>query len=94
VDALAVVVHRHRELLLGGLLPDHVLIQEFLHLERLGELVGAGGGLLGLIVFENRVANGYALVTDVRTGIIAGGGDQLPDYILALMTERASQGFI
>jgi hypothetical protein len=94
VDALAVVVYRHRELFLGSLLPDHILIEEFFHLERLGKLVGAGGGLLGFIVFENGIADRYALVANVRTGIIAGGGDQLPDYILALMTKRAPQGLI
>jgi hypothetical protein len=88
------VVYRYGELLLGCLLPNHVLVEEFFHLERLGKFVGTGGGLLGLIVFENGVADSYALIANVRTGIIAGGGDQLPDYILALMTKRASQGFI
>ena len=51
VDALAVVVDRHRQLLLGGILPDHVLIQKLLHFQRLRDLVGGSRGRLDLVVF-------------------------------------------
>jgi hypothetical protein len=70
------------------------LIEKFLDLERLGQFVGTGSRLLGFVVFKNGVANSNALVTNVRAGIIAGGGDQLPDYILALMAKGTPQGFI
>ena len=44
VDALVVVVDRDSELLLGLLLPDDVLVEEGLHFQRLGQMIGSGGG--------------------------------------------------
>ena len=44
VDPLAVVVNRDRQLLLGGLLPDHVLIQKLLDFQGLRDLVGVPDG--------------------------------------------------
>jgi hypothetical protein len=41
LDALVVVVDRHRQLLLGGVLADHVLIQVLLQFQRLRQLVGS-----------------------------------------------------
>ena len=40
VDPLAVVVDGNRQLLLGGFLADHVLIQEFLYFQRFRDLIG------------------------------------------------------
>jgi hypothetical protein len=42
------------------------------------------------VVFENRVANGNALVADVSTWIVARGGDQLSDGVLTLMAKRTA----
>ena len=94
MDALAVVIDRHRQLLLGGFLPDHVLIQKFLHFQGLRNLVGNARGRLDFVVLQNRVAYGDALVTDIGAGIVAGGGDEFADYVLALMTKRAPQSII
>ena len=94
VDPLAVVVHRHRQLLLGGFLPDYVLIQKLLYFQGFRDLVGSSGRSLDLVVFENRVADRNAFVADVGTRIVAGGGDELSDYVLTLMTKRTSQSII
>jgi hypothetical protein len=82
-----VVVNRDRELLLGGILPDDVLIEKFLHFERFGNFVRRPGGSLNLVVFQDGIANGDALVADVRPRIVAGRRDQLADYVLALMAK-------
>ncbi len=81
------VVDRDRQLLLGGFLPDDVLIEKFLYFQRLGNLVGDPAGGSDLVVFQNRVADGDALVADVRPRIVAGGRDQLSDYVLALVAK-------
>jgi hypothetical protein len=47
------VVDRHGQLFLGGILPDHVLIEIFLDLEGLRDPVRGGGGRFGLVVFED-----------------------------------------
>ena len=39
VDALRMVINGHRQLPLGGLLPDHVLIQKIFYFQRLRDLV-------------------------------------------------------
>jgi hypothetical protein len=88
VDALTVVVYRHRQFLLRGILADYVLIQELLHFQWLGYLIPNPGGSLDLVVLQNRVANGNALVADISAGIIARGRDEFPDYVLALMAKR------
>jgi hypothetical protein len=90
VDALAVVVHGYRKLLLRGFLPNHVLVKELLDFQWFGNLVGAAPGRLGLVILQNRVANSDALVADVGAGIVAGGGNEFTDYVLALMTKRTS----
>ena len=94
VDALAVVVDGHRQLLLGGFLPDHVLIQELLYFQGLRDLVRGSGGRLDLVVLQNRVADRDALVADVGAGIVAGGGDELSDYVLTLVAKRTPQSII
>ena len=43
---------------------------------------------------KNRVADGDALVADVSPGIVAGGRDQLSDYVLALMAKGTTQSII
>src|ERR1019366_6686244 len=88
VDPLAVVVNRHRQLLLGGLLPDHVLIQELFHFQWFRDLVRGPGRRLDLVVLEDGIADSNALVADIRTRIVAGRGNQLSDYVLTLMAKR------
>jgi hypothetical protein len=72
VDPLAVVVHGYGKLLLGGFLPDDVLIQEFLDFQRLGQFVGTRGGSFRAVVFQDGIADRYTFITDVRPWIIAG----------------------
>jgi hypothetical protein len=90
VNPLAVIVNRHRQLLLGGFLTDHVLIEELLYFQRLRDLVGGPGRGLDLVVLEDGIADSNALVADVRTRIVAGRGNQLSNYILTLVAERTS----
>ncbi len=87
LDPLVVVVDRDRELLLGLLLADHVLVEELLDLLRGGE-AGAGGLPLGAaVVRDDVVADVDALVADED----GGAGDQLADVVLVLVAERAAQ---
>jgi hypothetical protein len=44
-----------------------------------------------LVVFEDRIADGNAFVTNVGARVVRRGGNELPDYILALVAERAAQ---
>jgi hypothetical protein len=46
------------------------------------------------IIFDDRIANGYALVADVSAGIIAGGRDKLADNVLAFVAEGTAKGVI
>ena len=95
VDPLVVVVNRHRELLLGLLLADDVLVEEGLHLGRLGKLVGRGCGLrFRAVVFQNGVADGNALIADVGARIIGGRRNQLGDGVLRLVAKRTAQYFV
>ena len=87
LDPLVVVVDRDRQDLLGGVLTDHVLVQEPVDLLRLGELVQAELGGLGELLLDDLVAEIDALVADVH----AGAGDELLDLLLALPAERALQ---
>jgi hypothetical protein len=94
VNALVVVVHRHRQLLLGRLLADHVLIQILLQFERLWKLVGETIGMLLAVVLKDGVAYGDALIANVRSRVVTGGGNELPDNVLALMTKGTAQRIV
>jgi hypothetical protein len=94
VNPLAVVIYGHGELLFGGVLPDHVLIEKFLDLKRLGDLVGRPGRWLDLVVFQDGIADGDALIADIRPRIVAGRGDELTNYVLALMAKRTAQSIV
>ena len=50
--------------------------------------------LIMTVVFENRITDGNAFVTNIRLGIVGGRGDQLPDYILAFVAEGTTQSII
>jgi len=88
VDPLAMVVDGDGELLLSGFLPDYVLIQKLLHFQGFGDLVGGSRGGFDFVVFENGVADSNALVANISARIVAGRGDEFPDYVLTLMTKR------
>ena len=67
------VVNGDGKFFLGLFLPDDVLIEERFDLLRLGQMVGGGGGMrFRAVVFQNRVADGDALIADVSARIVAG----------------------
>jgi hypothetical protein len=87
MDALAMIVNRYRQLFLGPILADHILVQVFLYFQWLRKLVRRRRRQVGLVVLEDGVANGNALVANVGPRVIAGRGDQLTDNILTLMAK-------
>jgi hypothetical protein len=42
------------------------------------------------VVFKYGIADGDALVTDIGSGVVGRGRNQLPDYILTLVTKRTA----
>jgi hypothetical protein len=86
VDALVVVVDRDRQEPLGPLLADHVLVQDVLDLRRGRDLGDGLGDLTLLVLRQDLVAEGDALVADVH----GRAGDELPDRVLGLPAERAA----
>jgi hypothetical protein len=88
MNPFAVVVHGDGQFLLGGLLPDYVLIQKLLHFQRLRNLVRSSGRRLGLVVFQDRITYRDAFIADIGPRVVARGGDELSDYVLTLMTKR------
>ena len=95
VDALVVVVDRHRQLLLGLLLPDDVLVEEGLYFLRLGKLVRSGDCRgCRAVIFQDGIADRYALVANVGPRIIAGGRNQFRDRVLRFVAERTAQDFV
>src|SRR5262249_29630974 len=90
LDPLVVVVHRHRQDLLGALLADHVLVEDGLDLGRLRQAPELARLLLFPLLRDDVVAQLDAFVADVN----GGAGDELADVVLALATERAPQGSV
>src|SRR5688572_555903 len=84
------IVNGNRQGLLRPLLPDHVLIQRVLDLLRRRDLGDRFRYLALLILGQNLVAEGDALVADVDRW----AGDELPDRVFRLAAERASQVFV
>ncbi|CAB4965434.1 unannotated protein [freshwater metagenome] len=81
------VVDRHRQRLLRGVLADDVLVEEFEDLPWLGEVAPLNIGRLVEFLFDDLVAQVDALVADVHTRT----GNELLDLLLALPTEGALQ---
>jgi hypothetical protein len=68
-------------------LADHVLVQDLVDLDRLGEVLELEGGRGGELLIDDLVAEVDALVADVD----AGTGDQLLDLTLRLPAEAAEK---
>jgi hypothetical protein len=94
MNPLAVVVYGNGELLLSGVLPDHILIEKLLDLKGFGDLIRRPGRRLDLVVFQNGIADGNALIADICPRVIAGRGDELTNYVLALMAKRTAQSIV
>jgi hypothetical protein len=73
MDPLAMIVNRYRQLLLGAILPNYVLVKIFLYFQWLGKFMGRRRRSVGFVVLKDRVANGNALIANVGTRVIAGG---------------------
>src|SRR5882724_600446 len=89
VDALVVVVDGDRELLLGLLLADDVLIQQRFDFLRLRQV--------GVLLLLQHPVLGDDVETDVDTFVAdedRGTGDQFLDLPLALVAERAPQDLV
>ena len=86
-DPLVVVVHRDREALLGPILADHVVVQDFPDLGRAGDASAPFGRGRGVVLGEDVVAEVDAFVADVDGGT----GDELLHLVLALPAERAPE---
>ena len=87
LHALVVVVDRDGERALGGLLADHVLVQQRVDLGRARKVVEVEVRGSGELLVDDLVAEVDALVADVDPG----AGDQLLDLPLALAAEAAEQ---
>ena len=87
LDALVVVVDGDRERALGGVLADHVLVEDLVDLLRLGQVLELEAGRRGELLVDDLVAEIDALVADVD----AGAGDQLLDLALRLAAEAAEE---
>ena len=87
LEALVVVVDRDREHFLGALLADHILVEDFLDLVRLRELVARPLGAVLELLTDDVVAQLDAFVAHEHRG----AGDQLADLVLTLAAEGAVQ---
>jgi hypothetical protein len=46
------------------------------------------------VVFQDGIADGNAFVADISTRIVRGGGDQLSNNVLTLVTKGTAEGII
>jgi hypothetical protein len=82
-----VVVDGDRQRSLGGVLADHVLVQDFEDLARLGEVLELEDGRSGELLVDDLVTEIDALVADVD----ARACNQLLDLSLRLAAETAEK---
>jgi hypothetical protein len=69
------VVDGYRELLLGGILADYILIEILFQLKWLWEFMRSPIRLVVAVIFEDRITYRNALITNVSSRIITWGGD-------------------
>ena len=79
------VVHGDRKRLLGAMLSDHVLVEDFEDLTGLGQVAAGGMSLLLQLFPDDVVAQLHAFIADEH----AGPRDQLAHLVLALSAEGA-----
>jgi hypothetical protein len=89
-----VIVDGDGKLLFRVFLANHVLVKVFLKFQRLGKFVRGAVGMLLAVILKNGIAYGDAFVADVSSRIIAGGGNELPNYVLTLMTKRTTKRIV
>jgi hypothetical protein len=82
-----VVVDGDREIPLGGLLADDVLLEDFVDLLWLGQVLQLDRGRRGQLLVDDLVAEIDAFVADVD----ARAGDQLLDLALRLAAKAAEE---
>ncbi len=89
VEALVVIVHRHREHALGAVLADDIIVEHVADFLRRGHsaILLAGETRLGFLA-DDVVAQLDALVADEHCG----SGDELAHFVLRFSAERAIQG--
>jgi hypothetical protein len=87
LNPLVVVVDGDRERALGGLLADHVLLQDVVDFLRFRQVLELEGRRRGQLLVDDLVAEVDALVADVD----AGAGDQLFHLTLRLAAEAAEE---
>src|SRR6185437_3929971 len=92
LEALVVVVHRHRQDLLRRFLPDHVLVEDLPDLVRRRQLAAVGARRFTGRAFlaDDVIAELDALVADEHRR----PGDQLAHLVLALAAERAVEKLV
>src|SRR2546423_2120103 len=90
VDALVMVVDRYGERLLRLFLADHVLVQHVLDLGGDGDLRDRLGDLALLVLRQDLVAEGDALIANVDRR----AGNELPNRVLRLAAEGAAEELI
>ena len=87
LEPLVVVVDRDRELLLGQLLADDVLVEELLDLGRRGQRRARAAAVEAVVVRDDVVADLDAFIADEDRR----ARDQLADVVLIFIAERAAK---
>jgi hypothetical protein len=85
LNPLVVVVDSDRQRTFGGVLADHIVLEEVPDLRGFGQLIELHIAGLGQLFLDDLVAEVDAFVADVH----AGAGDELLHLLLALAAERA-----
>jgi hypothetical protein len=89
-----VVVNRYSKFLLGSVLTNDVLVQIFFQFKGAGKLTRRSIALLLPVVFNNGIANRYALVTYISTRVITRRRNEFTDNVLTFVAEGTAEGII
>jgi hypothetical protein len=66
------------------------LVQKLFDLQWFRDLVGSSRRRFDLVVFQDGIADSDALIANIGPWVVAGGGNQFSDYVLAFMAKRTS----